>query len=123
MLINKLGWSQLKDLFGKNMTNNSRYTAWRLASIGIVGLLSLAVLITIYFIYNNIYNTLSNSNAILVLSSSPQSDTIDITAYEKAKKIITTKQQAVIIPNKLRNIFSYGSEHSTPISSVSSTKK
>lgn len=123
MLMNKLSWSQLGDLFKKNLKTTNRYTAWRLASICTVGILGLVIIITIYFIYNNIYNTLSNSNAILILSSSPQSDTIDIEAYTQAKKTISKKEQTIIIPNDLRNIFIYGQTRPIPINSVTSTKK
>ncbi len=113
--MNKFNWQQLGDLFKHNLKDNNRYAAWRLASIGTMGILSLTIILTIYFIYDNIYNTLSNGNAIIILSNSPLSDTIDVEAYEKVKKIITKKQQTNSIPTKLRNIFYYGQEPPKPI--------
>ena len=105
MLMNNLSRAQIGSYLKTIVKNDGHYRAWRLASIGIVGFLGLAVILTIYFIYNNIYTTLSNSNVILILSNSPQSDMIDVDAYEKAKEIIIKKQQAITIPSKLRNIF------------------
>jgi len=107
MLMNNLSRAQIGSYLKTIVKNDGHYRAWRLASIGIVGFLGLAVILTIYFIYNNIYTTLSNSNVILILSNSPQSDMIDVDAYEKAKEIIIKKQQAITIPSKLRNIFTY----------------
>src|SRR3989344_3963548 len=107
MLMNNLSRAQIGSYLKTIVKNDGHYRAWRLASIGIVGFLGLAVILTIYFIYNNIYTTLSNSNVILILSNSPQSDMIDVDAYEKAKEIIIKKQQAITIPSKRRNIFTY----------------
>jgi len=123
MLTNNLSWAQVGGYLQKIVKNDGHYRAWRLASIGIVGFLGLAVIFTIYFIYNNIYNTLSNSNVILILSNSPQSDTIDVDAYEKAKEIIAKKEQITSIPIKLRNIFIYDESNTKPPNTTTTTSK
>lgn len=123
MLTTDLSRARPGNYLKKITKNGGRYGAWRLTCIGIVGFLGLATIFTIYFIYINIYNTLSNTNVILILNNSPQSDTIDADAYEKAKKIITKKQQAISIPTKFRNIFIYEESIEKPKHTTSTPKK
>lgn len=118
--MNKPEWLQLENIFKKNLKNDGRYTAWRLASIGIMGFLGLSVIATIYFIYNTTYNTISNNNAILILNNGSQNNSADMEAYEQAKNIIAKKQLNIDIPDNLRNIFNYGQELPKP---ATSTKK
>lgn len=121
MLTTNINLAQLTALLKKRMKMHGRYTIWRVTSILTAGFLGAATILTVYFIYSNIYNTLSNSNAILILSSNVPNDIIDLQTYEKAKEAIANKNQVPVVPNNLRNIFSYG-QGSTRSASPSSTK-
>ncbi len=67
---------------------------------------------TYYFIYQNIYSTIANANAIVALRSSQNIFDLDLQAYEKADAAIRQKVVlAEILPN-IRNVFYYNT--STP---------
>ncbi len=84
-----------------------RYGFWRLINIVIFGLLISGAMFTYYFIYQNIYSTIANANAITSLQSNLNIYDLDLQAYEKARTAITLKTQAQEIPADIRNIFYY----------------
>lgn len=91
---------------------------WRLINIIIIGLLISGAMFTYYFIYQNIYSTIANANAITSLKSSVNIYDLDLQAYEKARNAIAQKTQMEGFPSKIRNIFYY----STSTYAASSTK-
>lgn len=104
MLINKLNIP---------ITYKGRYGFWRLLNIVILGLLLSGAMFTYYFIYQNIYSTIANANAIVSLRSSLNIYDLDLQAYEKATAAIKQKKQLEDIPANIRNIFYYKSGTST----------
>ena len=84
-----------------------RYGFWRLINIIILGLLLSGAMFTYYFIYQNIYSTIANANAIVALRSNQNIFDLDLQAYEKAKAAIAQKKHLEEIPLNLRNIFYY----------------
>lgn len=85
-----------------------RYGLWRLINIIILGLLISGAMFTYYFIYENIYSTIANANAIVALRSNMSIYDLDLPAYEKARAIISRKKQLEEFPPNVRNIFYYG---------------
>lgn len=102
------------------VTYKGRYGFWRLINILIFGLLISGAMFTYYFIYQNIYSTIANANAITSLQANVNIYDLDLQAYEKAVAAITQKKHIEEIPSNIRNVFYYGANTSTL--SNSSTK-
>ncbi len=68
---------------------------------------------TYYFIYQNIYSTIANANAITSLRSNLNIYDLDLQAYEKARAAIVQKKHLEEIPANIRNIFYYKTSTST----------
>jgi len=86
-----------------------KYGFWRLLNIVILGLLVFGAMFTYYFIYQNIYSTIANANAIVSLKSNIHIHTLDLPAYEKAEAAVKQKRRLEEIPSNIRNIFYYSS--------------
>jgi len=95
------------------VTYKGKYGLWRLINIVIFGLLISGSMFTYYFIYENIYSTIANANAIVSLRSGLSIYDLDLQAYEKARAAITQKKQLEEIPSNIRNIFYYNIRTST----------
>lgn len=68
---------------------------------------------TYYFIYQNIYSTIANANAIISLQASLSIYDLDFQAYEKAEIAIAQKKHLEEFPLNIRNIFYYNTGTST----------
>lgn len=68
---------------------------------------------TYYFIYQNIYSTIANSNAVVSLRSNQNIYDLDLQAYEKAETAIAQKKHKEEIFPNIRNIFYYNTGTST----------
>lgn len=95
------------------LSYKGRYGLWRLINIVILGLLVFGAMFTYYFIYQNIYSTIANANAIIALKSSVNIYDLDLQAYEKARAAIEQKKRTEEFPLKIRNIFDYNRATST----------
>ena len=98
-----------------------RYGFWRLLNIVIIGLLISGAMFTYYFIYQNIYSTIANANALVALRSNLDIYDLDLQAYEKANTAIAQKKHMEDIPLKIRNIFYYNT--TTSIYANTTTKR
>lgn len=100
------------------MTKQSgRYGHWRIINLLVVGVMIGSVMLTGFFIYQNLFTTLNNAYIVTVLSSDLGVDTVDLNNYERAQTILEQKRREFKIPADLRNIFIYAS----PTSTVSTT--
>lgn len=97
-----------------------KYGFWRMMNIIILGLLVSGTMFTYYFIYQNIYSTIANANAVVALRLSQDVFDLDLQAYEKAEAVIRQKTQPEEIPDNIRNIFYYRT--STPIYANTNTQ-
>lgn len=88
---------------------SGRYGFWRIFYLLILGLLAGGVMFTFYFIYQNIYNTLTNTRVIIAIKSDMNWFSLDLEAYERAKSMIEQKKSKNEIPTNLKNIFFYNS--------------
>lgn len=88
-------------------TYKGSYGFWRLLKIITIGVLAFGAMFTYYFIYQNIYSTIANANAIISLKSRMGAYELDLQSYEKAKAAIIQKKHLEDIPTNLRNIFYY----------------
>ena len=95
------------------VTYRGRYGFWRLLNIVILGLLVSGAMFTYYFIYQNIYSTIANANAITSIRSNINIYDLDLPAYEKAQVAIAQKKLLEEIPPNIRNIFYYNTTTST----------
>ena len=102
------------------LSYKGKYGFWRLVNILTLGLLLSGALFTYYFIYQNIYSTIANANAIVSLKSNLNIYDLDLQAYEKAERAIAQKKQLEEFPANVRNIFYYSTN--TPNYANSSTK-
>jgi len=73
-----------------------KYAGWRLLSILLMGLLLTAALFTYYFIYNNIYTTLADANAVIALNSQIGGETVDQVAFVEASGLLAAKNSAMV---------------------------
>lgn len=104
MLINKeVKLENLKKLFKPS----GHYATWRIASILIAGLILASTLFIGFFVYQNIYTTLANTNTIIILESSLGVDVIDTKAYNQVEEKLKLKKTPFSWPDKIRNIFDY----------------
>ena len=60
-----------------------------------------------YFIYQTIYTTITNTNAIVVLSSNLNVQGVNIETYTKTQALIAEKNTLVSTTLRSRNIFRY----------------
>lgn len=90
-----------------------RYGFWRLLNIVILGILVSGAMFTYYFIYQNIYSTIANANAIVSLRSNLSIFDLDLQAYEKATAAIAKKKHLEELSPNIRNIFYYNTRTST----------
>ncbi|MEK7212871.1 MAG: hypothetical protein AAB678_00335 [Patescibacteria group bacterium] len=99
----------IKKYFGTALTpaKNTRYANWRLLSLSVFGLLLAGALWTGYFIYQNIFFTLSNVNAIVVLSTNLTADVVDFPNFQKVRNLIEEKKNLPPLPANIRDIFAY----------------
>ena len=73
-----------------------------------MGLITIAIFgVVFYFIYNNIYLTIANANAVYYLQSNNEVNNVDMAGYQKAKERLNLKTDLPTTPNNLRNFFSY----------------
>ncbi|TSC84363.1 MAG: hypothetical protein G01um101413_658 [Parcubacteria group bacterium Gr01-1014_13] len=68
---------------------------------------------TYNFIYQNIYSTIANANAIVSLRTNLNIYDLDLQAYQKAENAITKKKQLEDFPPNIRNIFYYNTSVGT----------
>ena len=92
---------------GLELNIKGRYGVWRLLNLLILGVICAGVFLTFFYIYQNIYSTLYNSNIIINLRTNAAIYELDVNAYEKARAAIEKKKIVVKIPGDLRNVFSY----------------
>ncbi len=63
------------------------------------------VLLTTYFVYQNIYTTIANTEAIGILQASASVDSLDIKDYDNIRALLENRSKAQPISKDLRNIF------------------
>lgn len=100
------------------VTYTGKYALWRFINIIIMGALIGGALLTYVFIYQNIYNTISNTYAITELNANINWTALNSQDYTKAQDILKQKAEIKQISRTIRNIFSYAGS-SIPTSSTS----
>ncbi len=119
MSINKeITVDNIKKLFKPS----GHYATWRILSICAVGLIMASTLFVGFFVYQNIYTTIANTNTIIILESGLSVDAIDAKAYNQVEEKLKLKKTPFSWPEKIRNIFEYASVGTTT-TPASSTKK
>ncbi len=88
-------------------SSKSPYLGWRLASIVVVGVMTLATIGSLWFIYKNIYSTIQDSTVIVLLSVSTSWQTVDLPTFQKIEVRLREKNTPQEWPVPLRNLFSY----------------
>lgn len=83
----------------------NRVAFWRLVYFVITGIILCAIILFAFFIYQNIYNTLSNTLAIGIINAGTDIDIVDDKAYNKARELIKNKKIEISAPTKIRNVF------------------
>ncbi|MDO8499103.1 MAG: hypothetical protein Q7S66_00385 [bacterium] len=88
---------------------------WRVIYVTLICLIGSSSIFFAYFIYYNVFSTLSNSSAAGVLQAVAYIDTIDSVAYDKARLIVNKKNQTAlsIKLESLRNPFIKANPHAT----------
>lgn len=93
-----------------------RYAFWRMIYILIFLLLLGAMGMTYYFIYQNIYSTIANTNIVSALKSNANIYNLDLAGFQKATAAIEKKQKIEYVGPTVKNIFNYAS---TPVIATS----
>lgn len=93
---------------------SARHNNWQLISWSVIGALAGCIILTIYFVYLNIFNMLDNAAFITVLNAEMTMDTINADAYNKVRKAIELKTSVAQIPEDFRNIFMFGATSTPP---------
>jgi len=112
-------WS-IKQKF--SLKSRTAYIQRRVLSIVTVGLMAGSILVSGFFIYQNIYRTLSDANVVILLNSAASIDAVDVTEYDKAEQLLALKHTPLAIAANARDIFMYDYSTST-VSAATSTKK
>jgi hypothetical protein len=102
-------------------TFRGRYAFWRMIYIVIFLLLLGAMGMTYYFIYQNIYSTIANTNIVSALKSNANIYNLDVAGFQKATAAIEKKQKIEYVDPNSKNIFNYSPNPvtSTPLISTS----
>lgn len=85
--------------------SDSPFFLWKILSILVIGAMLSCVILSVYFIYTQIYRTLDDANTIVVLNSDLQMDTINMGAFEHAKSLVALKNSTSSFTKPVRNIF------------------
>ncbi|MDO8626089.1 MAG: hypothetical protein Q7K39_01355 [Candidatus Magasanikbacteria bacterium] len=80
---------------------------WRLINWVVVGILLASVLLSSYFIYVYIFQTLESANAIAILNANSNYDVVNLTDFKIVEEKVAVKQAVEDPENSLRNIFIY----------------
>lgn len=100
---------------------NSKYALWRIGGLLVFVVITCVTIFMIYFIYQNAYVTLANTNIISTLNSNLSVDIIDGKAHTEAQQAIALKKEVYTFNPNLKYIFSYAS--STTATSTAQTTK
>ncbi len=102
----------------KSFTPNSKtpYLGWRLFSVALMGVMAGSILVSAFFIYDSVYQTLDDANSIVALNSSASLAVINQSVYAKATELVALKNTTSTISKNSRNIF-------IPVITPSSTKR
>lgn len=82
---------------------------WRVGALLLWGILAGSLGLSSLLIYQSTFQTLNEANSIVVLSATPDLDSIDIEKYELAEAIVDNKTKGPAIPRLVRDIFSFSS--------------
>lgn len=84
----------------------SQFRALRAVSVGVGGMLAIGAVVVLYFMYLNIFDTISKVHSIFLLSNDYGSDIIDFPLYEEVGKGWSEKREVNPGTPLPRNIFS-----------------
>lgn len=104
-----------------NISYKGSYGVWRIIYLLIFAILITAIALTYYFIYQNIYSTIANTNTVTLLKSTVNIYNLDIAAFERAAAAIEKKNKLEYFAPDIRNIFYYQANTSTYASSNTKT--
>ncbi len=102
------------------MSARTPYLGWRLLSIIVVGVMTIATIASLWFMYKNIYSTIQNSTVIVSLNDSNSWQTIDLVTFQKIEARLKEKMASPDWPTPLRNMFVY--EETTSSTTTKLTK-
>ena len=97
------------------------YQWWRVITFIVFGLMVGSLLMSAIFVYNYTFRTLEDAHTIVLLNTDRVVNNINLDNYQKAVSLIELKSVQLEIPNKIRNIFIYGSYSTSTVGIVSST--
>lgn len=125
MSINKISLKDIrKDIQQKLLpAERQKFLGWRIAYLLVIGALLASGLLTVSFVYQNIYNTLANSYAIVILSTDLSMDRVDMNAFAAAEQAIARKNTGVDLPKNLRNVFLFGPVATSTPTTTATAKK
>jgi hypothetical protein len=86
-----------------------KFTNWKIVGMLIIGLIISSIIWSFSFLYNYAYATISNANAIIILSSGLGIDALDNKTFNDVQEKIKLKNSLPSIDENIRNIFYYGS--------------
>ena len=105
------------------LSKDTRYQFWRILNLACFGLLLLIMGWTALFVYQNVYSTQDDAQAIYLLNKNLSLDIINVPDFEKVKKLIDSKKNETVWPANLRNVFFYAVPAATSTYAATSTKK
>lgn len=91
----------------KNPPTTGEYLGWRIMSVLLVGAMAGSAFFSAWFIYNNIYITVTNAASIVILESTQKIEAVDWTAFEQTKQNLILKDEKTEWAKNVRDIFTY----------------
>lgn len=85
------------------------YQWWRVITFLAVGLMAGSLLMSAIFVYNYTFRTLEDAHTIVLLNTDMVVNNVNLENYQKAASLIEAKSAQLAVPNKVRNMFNYGS--------------
>ena len=111
--------SLLNQKFQLNL--RSTYQWWGVITYLALGLMAGSLLMSGVFVYNYTFRTLEDAHTIVLLNTDTVANNVNLENFQKATDLVSSKSVPLLIPNKVRNIFSFGSFSTSTSETVSSS--
>lgn len=104
------------------LRHRGKFGVLKIISLSVLGIVLLAVAVSFYYLYQNIFNAYANFGAIASYDVIARVEVIDKNIFKKTKEIKNLKLKITAIPTSIRNVFIYKEIATTTPSKTTKTK-
>jgi len=106
------------DNLNKKRRIKGTYGLWRIVYLSVWGISAAGIILTIAFIYQNVYLTALNAAAIREFAPNTDWFSLDWKGYEEIKLTLNAKKELGQAPLRYKNIFIYNTSVNAPASTT-----